>query len=56
MKLLTKLDLLTITSSVAQWLEHPAKSGRVLGSDPSFQLMLFLSFNFPYITNLKLCE
>lgn len=33
-KLLTKLDFLTTEVPVAQRLEHPAKSGRVVGSDP----------------------
>ena len=52
------LPLLTIESPVAQWLEHPPRSQRVVGSNPSgifFQVdnipTLKIRYNAQYLLN-----
>ena len=38
--------LLTIESPVAQWLEHPTRSRRVVGSNPIWDSDIFPSLDF----------
>ena len=40
--------LLTIESPVAQWLEHPTRSRRVVGSNPIWDSDFFRVFISPY--------
>ena len=45
-----QLLLLTIESPVAQWLEHPTRSRRVVGSIPTWGSECFPSFFLPTFT------
>ena len=42
----TNWPLLTIESPVAQWLEHPTRSRRVVGSNPIWDSEFFSESNF----------
>ena len=48
----TNWPLLTIESPVAQWLEHPTRSRRVVGSNPIWDSELFSESTFLLIFNI----
>ena len=48
----TNWPLLTIESPVAQWLEHPTRSRRVVGSNPIWDSEFFSESTFLLIFNI----
>ena len=52
----TNWPLLTIEFPVAQWLEHPTRSRRVVGSNPIWDSEFFSESTFLLIFNIVLSE